>query len=193
MIKKKNTYVRELYMQGGKPKEIEQEFYALFEDGTATINGFDIGITWKVYGCYLEFYNGKELLTRYTKYSASISNDSCFYEYGSRLVPTADSEFVINVVPVIDNIKEPMNEHLFQLYPECKRYSTRVSKDFFDLLPKGGKYLEVGVAYANYSKLLWDNCNPSEIHLVDCWEEVKGAGSRSPIRRLRRRDRFPPG
>jgi hypothetical protein len=42
--------------------------------------------------------------------------------------------------------------------------------DLLSLLPKGGKWAEIGVFRGDFSKSILDICQPAELHLIDPWK-----------------------
>jgi len=59
-------------------------------------------------------------------------------------------------------LKHVLNKNLIKL-------ASRTT-DFLDLMPKCGRIAEIGVFKADYSRIIYDKCNPKELHLIDVWD-----------------------
>lgn len=95
-----------------------------------------------------------------------------YYDYGSVLEKhEQEFEFPVNKGTLSKHVSK-LAEHVTKKYGVTSMYSSRISKEWFSMFEQYGTYLEIGVAYGNYSKVMLENLKPEKLFLVDCWEEM---------------------
>ncbi len=175
-----NAYRRESFMQGGRPISSASGSLVLFDDGSCQSDGALQAGSWAVDDCYLILMDrqGTEL-ARYCRYADTVTElyGEHLFSYGSVLVPES-VQFDVGIRPIDDNPDESLSSHLASCHPNCRRILSRASSDYFDLFPRRGSYIEVGVGYGNYSSKLRESLDPAELHLVDCWRFLAGTSDR---------------
>lgn len=172
-----NAYSVQPFMQGGRPIPVQETTVEIRDNGTARDVAAGREGTWSVEGPFLVLqWDGAETPEKFCTYAADVTTDhlGSLYAYGKVLVP-GDVQFDLPLEPVNDNPSESLNGHLAAVHPGARRLLSRASSDYFSIFPKGGRFLEVGVGYGNNAERFYNNLQPSELHLVDCWEVVEGA------------------
>lgn len=172
-----NTYAVKPFMQGGRPVPVEEATIEIRDNGDIVDPGSGRDGTWTTDGPFLVLnWQDSDVPEKFCAYASDVTTDYAghLFAYGKVLIP-GDTQFELPLDPVNDNPSESLNDHVASVHPGCKRILSRASTDFFAIFPQGGKFLEVGVGYGNNAERFYNNMNPGELHLVDCWEVVDGA------------------
>ncbi|RXF74454.1 class I SAM-dependent methyltransferase [Hansschlegelia zhihuaiae] len=56
-------------------------------------------------------------------------------------------------------------------------------KSLLHALPKGGVVAEIGVAFGDFSKLIWQLSKPAKLHLIDAWQGDRYAPGLTAIKK----------
>lgn len=169
-FKKTNRYKQTNYVHGGKPHNTPTGELTLFEDGKGIldVNAKLSYLVWnKSTKDQLVLLNEEgKIMDIFVTYK---NRTDTLFSFGSQL-KLIKRGFILDIAPLYDNPKDPLNNIVTKSHPNVRRISNR-KDEMLNLLPKNAVVAEIGVNFGNFAMDILQQTNPAKFHLIDCWEE----------------------